>query len=280
MLYDINNTFYADTIRRYHNYRELLNRSCYRLDIPINQIRYMINPGFQHRNRFYRNRRLENFQDELYQYKIKIQFCMDDSMSFEEKTLVLQFARDSLMNLNAFLMGRFNRVSNNLDLEFLILTPQAFVGLYEVLLNEIRADHSLFDVVSAGRCVLSRWSSYFMDLNQFFTEWFDNVRQQLNQLDPLFEVDEIAEEIERFEESRVIESPGLSIGAQVRLLGSETDIKRKVIFTSWNIRLGFKVNGPRLRDDWLENLNLINTEGDPRNVPLWKEYLGYEEDGQ
>lgn len=275
LLYSKANEFHLREVQENPGLRDLLRRSGFRLDIPVRQVNYMLTPSFINQARFRRARRLLDFRDELFQYKFKLSFCFDDEFSLAERTLLLTHARDLLAYVHHYLMMDFNDATNSIGLKMLMFTPQSFVGLYEALYSELQPGYSLRDVVSSGSVVLSRWSSYYVNLGRFFQDWYLDFRAQLGTLNPNFPVQQVEEEIQLFEDTHVIESPGLSLAALIRLLGVESERVKKVFLVNWNVRLGLKVNGRVFRDSWLENVNLQAGENDVSRVNQWRGDIGY-----
>ena len=263
LLYDVSNRYYRENFDVDPDLRDSIRRSGFRLEVPSNQINYMLTPMFQFRRRFRGRRRERGFDDDMYRYKFKISFCLLDGSSTEEKIAVMSHARRMLMYVNHFLFEEFDSEgsTNALDLRFLSLRPQAFVGLYESRQLEGAPDpRNAIDIVNTGSVVLSRWSSYYGSLNLFFRDWYFRFRESLDESRPEFPVRQVDEEVGRFRETGVIESPGLSLAALNRLLGIRDPGVEKTLFVSWNVRVDFSVNGPAFRDRWLPGQNLGHLE--------------------
>lgn len=276
MIYSKANEYHTMAMTNSVALRRALTESAFRIEIPTNQLNYMRTPMYFYRRRFAgRIPAGREFMTELYRFKFKITFCFSDGQSQQDKTSVLGHARLMLQYLYAFITREFSEATNELNLTFLMFSPQAFVGLYEANVENLPPNFRQQDVVLNGSAIAARWSRYYDNqLNTFLTEWYTNFRSSLTYLTPNFDADRLDDEVEAFRETHVLESPGLSISALNRLLGIRDPNIEKTLYVSWNIRLDFSVDGPTFRDEWLRNTNLRNREFMQASNE-WRTYLNW-----
>lgn len=267
MIYDVANSYYRERVLANAELSEILRLFNYELVIPENQINFMLSATYAFRRRF-RNRRQRRDAESIYQYKFRIEFLIDDLDDDRSKTLVLDFARGQLSHVEHFLTTTFNSRENELNLYVLDLAYQGFCALYECSRERLPANYDKRDVLIAGNRLAERWSSYFESLGLFLLQWHTRYLQQVRRMNLSEAVEgrdeEEEEEAERaarqYSETRVIESPGLSVRVLRRLLDTGVDDSAaRVLRTVWTVRVGFTVSAEKLRARWLRNVNLASS---------------------
>lgn len=224
------------------------------------------------------------------QYQYEIFWAFTDNMSLEDKEIVLNHARHLHSYLETFMFQYFNLGTNNLNLKFDTYDSRCFIGLYETPVEAIQGEitNPVRQIVNNNRSFLKfknyTPNGYINSKENFYNLYVDDFLNRTRELEPQFEV-RVQNELEAYEESHVIVSPGLSLEAFNVLLNAESEEFYRAIYVSWSTRIGFSVQENLYRYRWLMNVNIANYEEFNRrslirqNCGRWRELLNFVEPG-
>ena len=288
MIYDIASRARDEIFRNIINprLREDLIRALDLSEFSINVRRrghlgYMENTQRFLRNRL-RGRLRADYNRFPFQFDFEIIFAFTDRTTDEQKDMVVRFARDVHSYMHNYLLNDFNDFENDLDLKFFTFDTRCFTGLYEINNDNLRNPDDVTRPITQivrNRNSFLKFRNYttggYIENNViFYRRYVDEFLEKLNHLEPEFNVQEYRNEIERYEETHVLESPGLSLQAFSVLLDLNRDDVTRCIYVSWHVRLGFTVSASkynRFRFTNFDNLEIAFDENDtPQNRSKWR----------
>lgn len=279
MIRDVAETYNTEqSEERGQQYRELRDRSGFRVDIP-RQFSYMLTPQFAMTRRYLgmvANMR-QRYRDMItYQFRFNIKFCMDNTFDNEMRRQTVTDAMNLANAVHQTILD-MNNYTNDLNLQIPMFYSRSFYGLYEIPNDRVGEGQNLMDVIFSGPerhlPVLSRYNRYVPDFATFVQRDYTKALNVFTNTDPEHEETTVAREVEQFEEASVITSPGISLNAIERLLGTHTDNTKKILYVRWTFRLALHVSLSSL-DLWLRNVNLSSTiPNTSENVGRWREFL-------
>lgn len=262
---------------RLDDYTNLRDLSGFRLDVP-RQYNYMLTPQFAMTRRYLaqvQNIR-QRYRDMItYQFRFNLKFCMDSTFTVEMKRALVTDAMGLVNSIHQTILD-LNASDNDIRLEIPMFSGRSFYGLYEIPNDRVTPDTSLMDLIFAGETrylpVLSRYNRYTNDFASFMQRDYNKALNVFTNSDPDFDGGRVNREIEQFEEASVLESPGVDLNTLERLLGTQNDQHKKILYVRWTFRLALHVSLSAL-DDWLRLENLAQLPETRYNVSRWREFL-------
>jgi hypothetical protein len=287
MIYDIASRARTDiydsmSARRREELSEALNKSEFTINVRRRgHLGYMENT-----QRFLRNRLRGRFRSDYnripFQFDFEILFAFTDGSTVEQKEMVVRFARNVHSYMRDYFLNEFNNFQNELDLRFYTFDTRCFTGLYEINNEFLRNPNDVMRPITEivrNRNSFLKFRNYtpggYIENNIiFYRRYVDEFLEKLNHLEPEFNVQEYRDEIERYEETHVLESPGLSLQAFSVLLDLNREEVTRCIYVSWHVRLGFTVDSTSYNRFQFRNFDNLETNYDndptPQNRSKWR----------
>lgn len=269
LLYDVlkseNARLIRDKIIFEPNLRNLINRSGLGINIRTNQdVFFMRGVNRNLGTRIWGNLGSVNVR-RAFQYEYELYFAFDDSFTVEDKQTIVNHIRDLHYFLREFLFGQFENVENNLNLKFRTYDTRCFIGLYETPRRNLRGPdiNPMRDVVHNPRGRFLRLRNYtpggfIEDPQEFYRTYVSGFLEQVGDLETEAIAD-VRNELNQYEASLVIVSPGLSVAAFNLLLNTQSPEVARAIYVSWITRIGFFID-ERKFSNWLRNENIASIE--------------------
>ncbi len=266
LIYDVLRREHSAEIARHNDHYKQVLRNCgFGVNIRTNQdTSYMRGMDIFLRRRI-QGRLRDQFNYIPMQYQYEIFWAFTDNMSLEDKEIILNHARHLHSYLETFMFQYFNLGSNNLNLKFDTYDSRCFIGLYETPVDAIRGEitNPVRQIVNNNRSFLKfknyTPNGYINSKENFYNLYVDDFLNRTRELEPQFQV-RVQNELNTYDESHVIVSPGLSLEAFNVLLNAESEDLYRAIYVSWSTRIGFSVQENLYRYRWLMNQNIANYE--------------------
>lgn len=280
------------------NIRNVLRRSGFGINIRSNQGNYFMRGVQQNLRNRIRGRIRRGFTMIPFQYEYELYFAFTDDFTDDEKREVLNQARDLHSHLEFFLFNTFNNGINALNLHFDTYDSRCFIGLYETperitgldgvsrINVRLPIDNPVVQIVHGNGAFLKLKNytprGYIDNSEVFYNIYVERFLNEITQLEPEFEL-QAQEELDRYQETLIVVSPGLSVAAFNILLNLETEDVVRALYVSWSTRIGFSLEGDIYRNRWLRNINISDREIDnnrnlvPTNAHQWVELFNFRE---